>query len=52
LRIGKQLGGFRIKHKRLVNTGQCKGFPKLKLSSQMFQHGLTSLLGLGERLEG
>ena len=33
-------------------TGQRKGYAKPKLFSQVFQHGLTGLLGFGERLEG
>ena len=33
-------------------TGQRKGYAKPKLFSQLFQHGLTGLLGFGERLEG
>ena len=33
-------------------TGRGKGTPKPKLSGQVLQHGLTGLLGFGERLEG
>ena len=39
-------------HNAWSATGQRKGYAKPKLFSRCSQHGLTGLLGFGERLEG